>query len=61
MQIKGDVNQDGDVTIADVTTLVNIILNKTTDYDFNAADVDGNDSVDVGDVTTLVNIILGKQ
>ena len=61
VQIKGDVNQDGDVTIADVTTLVNIILNKSTDYDFDAADVDGNDSVDIGDVTTLVNIILGKQ
>ena len=58
---KGDVNHDDNLDIGDVTTLVNIILNKSTDYDFDAADVDGNNSIDVGDVTTLVNIILGKQ
>lgn len=59
--VRGDVDQDGEVTINDVTMLVNIILNKAIDYDFNSADVDGNNSLDVGDVATLVNIILEKQ
>ena len=57
----GDVNGDGSVTIADVTALVNILLNKdTTAYDLNAADVDGEPVITVADVEALVNIILGK-
>ncbi|MBR5656220.1 MAG: choice-of-anchor J domain-containing protein [Prevotella sp.] len=58
---KGDLDGDGEFTVNDVTMLVNIVLNKVTDYDFNTADVDGSNSIDVSDVTTLVNIILGKQ
>ena len=63
----GDVNRDGDVTIADVTALVNIILGKATpdtnpEYDFDAADVNGDGGVPtIADVTALVNIILGKE
>lgn len=57
----GDVNGDGSVTIADVTALVNILLNKdTTAYDLNAADVDGEPGITVADVEALVNIILEK-
>ena len=62
----GDVNRDGDVTIADVTALVNIILGKATEennpdnYDFKAANVNGEDDITIADVTALVNIILGK-
>ena len=58
---KGDVNNDGSVTIADVTSLVNIILGKATDYKEAIADVNGDGSVTIADVTALVNIILGKQ
>lgn len=59
---KGDVNKDGDVTIADVTALVNILLNKdTTAYDLKAANVDGANGITVADVEALVNIILGKN
>ena len=55
---KGDVNGDKNVTIADVTALVNIILGKAEP---NAvADVNGDGSVTIADVTALVNIILGK-
>lgn len=60
--MPGDVNKDGHVTIADVTALVNILLNKdTTAYDLNAADVDGVNGITIADVTALVNIILGKK
>ena len=57
----GDVNEDDDVTIADVTSLVNIILGKTTDYREELADVNEDGDVTIADVTSLVNIILGKQ
>lgn len=62
----GDVNHDGEVTIADVTALVNIILGKVTEennpdkYDFKAAKVNDDDEITIADVTALVNIILGK-
>jgi hypothetical protein len=61
--IKGDVNGDGNVTIADVTALVNIILGKDTEgvYDHEAADVNGDGGITIADVTALVNIILGKN
>ena len=56
---KGDVNGDGQVTIADVTALVNIILGKSED-ELGMADVNGDGPVTIADVTALVNIILGK-
>ncbi|MBR1788403.1 MAG: BspA family leucine-rich repeat surface protein [Bacteroidaceae bacterium] len=56
--VRGDVNGDGSVSIADVTTLVNIVLGKGGDS--VASDVNGDGSVSIADVTTLVNIVLGK-
>ncbi|MCQ2257519.1 MAG: dockerin type I repeat-containing protein [Bacteroidaceae bacterium] len=56
---KGDVNGDGNVNINDVTTLVNIILGKSTDST-GFADVNGDKDININDITTLVNIILGK-
>ena len=67
LYLKGDVNRDGMVTIADVTALVNIILGKATlennpnNYDFDAAYVNNDDVITIADVTALVNIILGKN
>lgn len=63
--LKGDVNMDGQVSIADVTALVNIILGKDNvppyQYDHVAANVNEDDTVSIADVTALVNIILGKE
>ena len=64
--LKGDVNNDKQVSIADVTALVNIILGKATpetnpEYNFEAANVNEDDTVSIADVTALVNIILGKE
>ena len=62
--LRGDVNRDGSITIADVTALVNIILGKDNVepylYDHPAADVNTDDSITIADVTALVNVILGK-
>ena len=61
--VTGDVNGDEQVTIADVTALVNIILGKDTanTYNHQAADVNRDGSITIADVTALVNIILGKN
>ena len=58
--LRGDVNGDGKVTIADVTALVNIILGKTTNYNAAVADINDDTKITIADVTALVNIILGK-
>lgn len=62
--IAGDVNNDTEITIADVTAMVNIILGKDNEepYEYNhkAADVNGDKAISVADVTALVNKILGR-
>ena len=57
--LRGDVNGDGQVTIADVTSLVNIILGNQGG-DTSVADLNGDGQITIADVTSLVNIILGK-
>lgn len=57
----GDVNEDGTISIADVTALVNVILGKSSAYKDYLADVNEDGTVSTADVTALVNIILGKQ
>lgn len=58
---KGDVNGDEQITLADVTTLVNYIRGNTStsiiDY---AADVDGDGYIDTNDVTAIINILISK-
>ena len=56
----GDVNGDGEVTIADVTALINALLNGFANYDTRQrADVNYDAEMTVADVTTLINILLG--
>lgn len=60
--LKGDVNQDGEVDVTDVTTLVDYILGKNpANCDVNACNVNEDATIDVGDVTSLVDIILNKN
>lgn len=56
--LLGDVNNDGKVTIADVTALVNILLGKDAYRD--AADVNEDTEVTIADVVALVKMILTK-
>lgn len=59
--LPGDANLDGEVTIADVTAVVNRILGKNADtFSEENADVDGDGTITIADVTALVNIILEK-
>ena len=57
----GDLNNDGGITISDVTLLVNIILGQTTEYDAAIADVNGDGTVTITDVTMLTNMILSGE
>ena len=55
--LKGDVNNDGEVNIADVNAVINIILNGSGNL--TAGDVNGDHEVNIADVNTIINIILG--
>ena len=53
----GDVDGDGQVSIADVTALIDLILSGDTAP--AVADVDGNGSVNIADVTALIDSLFG--
>lgn len=60
---KGDINDDGQQSIADITALVNRLLGKQEQSGklfIPDADVNGDSSTTIADVTALVNILLGK-
>ena len=54
--IKGDVNGDGEVTIADVNVVIERILHP--DNDVPAADVNNDGEVTIADVNAIIEIIL---
>ena len=54
----GDVTSDGNVDIADVNAVINIMLGKAAPT--AGGDVTGDGSVDIADVNAVINIMLGK-
>ena len=56
MGLKGDVNGDGEVSIGDVTSLIDMLINgePTTAI----ADVNEDGEVSIGDVTSLIDLLL---
>lgn len=56
--ILGDVNNDGFVTIADVTTLIDYLLNSSGDINLQAADVTHDGDISIADVTALIDMLL---
>jgi hypothetical protein len=54
----GDVNNDLEVNIADVTFLVDYLLDNTKPINREAADVKGDGEVNIADVTTLIDFLL---
>ena len=60
--LRGDVNGDGIIGIADVTVLVDYILtHDDTGVDLEAADCDLSSEIGISDVTTLVDYILSHE
>ena len=56
--ILGDVDRDGDVTISDLTALIDYLLGNTVDIDLNAADVNEDGIIDIADATGLIDMLL---
>lgn len=55
----GDVNTDGNTTIADVTALINYLLGGNDSVvSVGIADVNNDNNVSITDVTTLINLLL---
>ena len=62
--LKGDVNGDNTVDIADVTKLVNLLLDESerpTPADYPAANLDGDEDLDADDVRALVEKVLSEE
>ena len=58
--VRGDVNGDGEVNIADVNTVIDIILGGSADEGtMQRADVNGDGEINIADVNTIMDIILG--
>ena len=58
---KGDVNNDGDVDIADAVCIVNHVVGlPTPSFVIQAADANGDGDVDIADAVRIVNLVVGK-
>ena len=55
--LLGDVNGDNEITIADVTTLINMLLSNNIS-DLAVCDINKDGEVTIGDVTALINMLL---
>ena len=61
MWVTGDVNGDGEVNIADINALIDVILGGDADADQRMrADVNSDGEVNIADINALIDIILGE-
>ena len=64
--LRGDVNDDGSVTIADVTALIDALLGQNFDdvpgvFSGDNADCNKDGSISIADVTALIDYLLSKE
>ena len=57
--LRGDVNGDGTVDVADITSVISVMAGNTA-IAHSAADVNGDGSVDATDITTIISIMAGQ-
>ena len=55
MAVTGDVNTDGEVNIADVNAIIDVILGGNNNMN---CDVNGDHEVNIADINTVIDIIL---
>ena len=55
----GDVNHDNNISIADVTALIDLLLGVSEDACEICADVNGDNTISIADVTELIDKLLG--
>ena len=56
---RGDINGDGLVNVADVSALIQIVLNSSP-VNLSVADLSGDGQVNVADVTALIQLVLNN-
>jgi len=54
--LKGDVNGDGTVDVADISAIISVMAGTAT---YPAADVNGDSTVDVADISSVISIMAG--
>ena len=59
--LVGDLDNDGKITISDITELINVYLGTSSDFDMAQADLDGDDMVTVEDITPLIEVYLAHS
>ena len=57
IDLPGDVNGDGEVNIADVNAVIDLIL---TSGFLPAADVNGDGEVNIADVNSLIDLVISS-
>lgn len=57
----GDVDEDGEVSISDVTVLIDYLLTGEVYINENAADVDGDGTISIADVAALIDMLLNTR
>lgn len=55
----GDVNHEGGVSIADVSVLIDYLLDENSPICLICADVNGDNAVNIADVSALIDLLLG--
>ena len=56
--LKGDVDNDGEIGIGDVTALIDYLLKGIGDINEQAADLDDSNDITISDVTSLIDLLL---
>ncbi len=60
--IRGDINGDREVNIADINSVIDIILgNGVSDYVYSRADVNSDGELNIADINVIIDIILKGQ
>ena len=63
IMLHGDVNGDGEVNLADVMVLIDILLDGTDGYDASTliqADVNRDKEIRIGDINCVIDLILNR-
>jgi len=55
--LKGDVNEDGNVDVADISTIIDIMAGRLFS---GKGDVNSDGNIDVADISTVIDIMAGK-
>ena len=58
--VKGDVNDDSSVDVADIATIIDVMAGKAPEYK-DKADVNKDITVDVADIAIIIDIMAGKD